>query len=289
MPFAVRTRADDGDKHTSDVNALIFANNKLYSGANDGKIKVWEEDLKLGGQVDAHTAVYSLAASNDTLYSCSNDGFIKAWLLDSLKEKGTIYKGEDEFWKLVYVDGTLYAGDSQGQIRFFQNDKIVNNLGVLEGVSGLGVQGNLLFSVKELDVVVTEFIPGHQGQFTTETTIMGRAPLIVEDGKFAFVSRSGRDLLVHNACKKSGFNLIAEVKDAHEKIINALVAVKDGSDLLLYTGGWDKTVKQWKLSGKNLSLVNQCNADFVVNVLAAGPKGEIYAGGSDGHILRIDV
>lgn len=40
MPFAVRTRADDADKHTSDVNSLIYYKDKLYSGGDDGKIKV---------------------------------------------------------------------------------------------------------------------------------------------------------------------------------------------------------------------------------------------------------
>lgn len=117
MPLQVRTRADDADKHANDVNALIYRNGKLYSGADDGKIKVWEEDLKFVAETQAHpSSVFSLAASNDTLYSCSNDGTVKAWELGTLKEKGTIIVGQDEFWKVKFVDGKLYVGDNQGGV-----------------------------------------------------------------------------------------------------------------------------------------------------------------------------
>lgn len=40
MPLHVSTRADDADKHSNDVNALVYVKGKLYSGADDGKIKV---------------------------------------------------------------------------------------------------------------------------------------------------------------------------------------------------------------------------------------------------------
>lgn len=40
MPLKIATQTSDLDKHEYDVNALVFCNNKLYSGADDGKIKV---------------------------------------------------------------------------------------------------------------------------------------------------------------------------------------------------------------------------------------------------------
>lgn len=72
-------------------------------------------------------------------------------------------------------------------------------------------------------------------------------------------------------------------------IINSLVGIKSGNESLLYSAGWDKMVKQWKIENGECKLVNSCNADMVVNVLTYGEKGEIYAGGSDGHVVRIDV
>lgn len=40
MSLHITTRVDDENKHTEDVNALVFAKGILYSGADDGKIKV---------------------------------------------------------------------------------------------------------------------------------------------------------------------------------------------------------------------------------------------------------
>lgn len=40
MTLRLLSKVDDRDKHDEDVNSLVFANGKLYSGANDGKIKV---------------------------------------------------------------------------------------------------------------------------------------------------------------------------------------------------------------------------------------------------------
>lgn len=78
---------------------------------------MWEEDLKFIDEVQAHTTpVYSLACSSDTLYSCSSDGTIVAWELGTLKEKGVVAKGKEEFWKVCFSNGRLYTGDSQGTV-----------------------------------------------------------------------------------------------------------------------------------------------------------------------------
>lgn len=80
------------------------------------------------------------------------------------------------------------------------------------------------------------------------------------------------------------------LQDAHELIINALIGVAtSSSNALLYTGGWDKLVKQWKFESERLQVVDKTSVDIVVNALANGEKGELYAGGSDGHIVRVDV
>lgn len=40
MPFRISSRVDDANKHENDVSALVYTKGKLYSGADDGKIKV---------------------------------------------------------------------------------------------------------------------------------------------------------------------------------------------------------------------------------------------------------
>lgn len=290
MPFAIRTRADDADKHASDVNALIYAKDKLYSGGDDGKIKIWEEDLRLVKQVAAHErSIFSLVASNDTLYSCSNDGTVKAWALDDLSAKGTIFTGEGEIWKLWFSDSALYIGDNEGNVRVYADGKIVSTVNLLEPVKDMMVIGNLIYTVKDLDLVISEVYPGDKGTFGTTKTIMGRAPVCVSGDKLCFCSRTGKDLLLHENSRDLQFKELSQVKDAHEMIINALCGVKSDGDSLFYSGGWDKTVKQWKVAGSGLQKVNSCCVDMCINVIAAGPKGEIYVAGSDGHIVRVDV
>lgn len=45
MPFDIRTRADDADKHSNDVTTLVYYKGKLYSGADDGMIKVSQRNV----------------------------------------------------------------------------------------------------------------------------------------------------------------------------------------------------------------------------------------------------
>lgn len=142
----------------------------------------------------------------------------------------------------------------------------------------------------------------------TKKTLVGRAPITLIGDKLVFTSRSGKDILVHENSAESHYKQVTELKvsilhffktvylklrlyvqDAHELIINALVGVSSGSGILLYSGGWDRLVKQWKLEGNSLTPVDKVTVDIVVNTLANGEKGEIYAGGSDGHIVRVDV
>lgn len=80
---------------------------------------MWEDDLRFIGEVQAHTTpVYSLTYNSDTLYSCSSDGTIRAWELITMKEKGILAKGKEEFWKICFSDGYLYSGDSQGTVSY---------------------------------------------------------------------------------------------------------------------------------------------------------------------------
>ncbi|KRT80061.1 WD40 domain-containing protein [Oryctes borbonicus] len=289
MAFHVRTRADAADKHISDVNALVYYKGKLYSGADDGKIIVWEEDLKKVTEVNAHpTTVYSLAADGDTLYSCSNDGTIKAWNLNDLAAKETIFQVEQgEIYKIYVKNRLLYSSDEQGVVRIHEGKTLKGTYNLLEPLKDILVDNNVLFTVRDLDVVVTALKEHNNFQLTK--TLEGRAPMCMAGNYLCFSSRGGKDILIHENSESSSYKLVTEYKDAHEMIINALVGVKSGNDTLLYSAGWDKIVKQWKIENGTCKPVNSCDADMVVNVLTYGEKGEVYAGGSDGHIVRIDV
>lgn len=58
MPLKVLTRADDSEKHEWDINCLLFHNGKLYSGADDGKIKVKTNVLHLKKRSKTNTSFH---------------------------------------------------------------------------------------------------------------------------------------------------------------------------------------------------------------------------------------
>lgn len=45
MPLTIKATAADDVKHSDDLECLLFYDGKLYSGANDGKVKV--RDIRL--------------------------------------------------------------------------------------------------------------------------------------------------------------------------------------------------------------------------------------------------
>lgn len=74
-------------------------------------------------------------------------------------------------------------------------------------------------------------------------------------------------------------------------IINALCEVKkNDNNTYLCSGGWDKIAKIWKINSDLSNTPNDsCQVSIVINALTAGSKNQIFAGGSDGHIIRIDM
>lgn len=60
---------------------------------------------------------------------------------------------------------------------------------------------------------------------------------------------------------------------------------------IIYSGGWDKIVKQWIFNEAEGKFVkdSECNVEVVVNVIINGSDNEqtLYVGGSDGHLLQL--
>lgn len=72
-------------------------------------------------------------------------------------------------------------------------------------------------------------------------------------------------------------------------IINAITGIKaEGCELLL-SGGWDRSLKLWKMNGSEITLTDKIPADIVIHSMIAGKDGVVYAGGSDGHVIRVDI
>ncbi|XP_060525856.1 uncharacterized protein LOC132701724 [Cylas formicarius] len=293
MTLTVACRATDQDKHRNDVNSLLFHKGKLYSGGDDGLVKVWSDDLVKQQEVQAHaSSVYSLAASEDSLYSCSNDGTVKQWDLNTLAPKGTLIdEKQKEFYKLVYAIGRLFVADNEGNVNVYKDNKYQGQVDVAENVKDLVVSGHFIFTVKDLDLIVAEIkLDGDSVQYGYKAEFMGRAPVtLIGDKLLAFVAREGKEILLHQNSEAAKFGQAARIAHGSELIINALAGAQWGNEEVLFSGGWDKLVRKWKIRNGSPSDEGSANVDIVVNSLATGSAGSVYAGGSDGHLVRVDV
>lgn len=79
------------------------------------------------------------------------------------------------------------------------------------------------------------------------------------------------------------------VQGAHEKLINALCGAKWDNKNVLFSGGWDKQLKEWLIDGNSTKSRGTCDTEIVINTITTGNKGEIYVGGGDGHIVRLQT
>ncbi|XP_018332202.1 myosin heavy chain kinase D-like [Agrilus planipennis] len=293
MTLSIKCRADDNDKHSSDVSCLLHHKSKLYSAADDGKIKVWSNDLKLLGTVEAHPcSVFSLTASEDTIYSCSNDGTIKSWTLD-LQEKGLVYKGETEIWKVLYVNGILYAGDDQGDVMLFKNDKFFCGINILEPVKDMIIVGNVIYAIRDIYLTMVEIHikEDGKGMYSIIKSVHGRGPINLTDGKLFFMNREGKGLVVIESSKEKQYKEVAQLDNAHDLIINTIFAERFNNVTKIYTGGWDKLIKEWTLSPNNkIEPGRSCSVDFSVSIITSTGDGKIlFAAGGDGHLVAIDI
>lgn len=64
-------------------------------------------------------------------------------------------------------------------------------------IKDLSVSGNYVFTVRDLDVIVTELKPGDKWVATTKKTVMGKSPVAVIGNEVVFASRTGKDILVY--------------------------------------------------------------------------------------------
>lgn len=55
---------------------------------------------------------------------------------------------------------------------------------------------------------------------TTKNTMVGRAPMTLAGGKLAFLSRSGKDILVHENSSDVQFKEVAELKVRKAILVN---------------------------------------------------------------------
>lgn len=215
MSMKMGAMASDADKHEYDVTSMVFLGGLLYTGSDDGKIKVWNRELRKVGEVTAHPcSVYSLATDGvKTLFSCSNDGTVKAWKATgtTLDDAGILFTSEREFWKLCWEGGIGYAADDLGNV--WRWGAASGHVETLEQIKDMGARGRLLLTVRDLDVnVLEQAADSKAGRVITCATLPGRAPLTLAGDIMAYSSRDGHTVNIAHATKEQRFQLITEIK-----------------------------------------------------------------------------
>uniref|UniRef100_A0A182U9J9 Zinc finger ZPR1-type domain-containing protein n=1 Tax=Anopheles melas TaxID=34690 RepID=A0A182U9J9_9DIPT len=267
MPATVQNVSGDSDKHSSDTTAVQFYNDHVFSSGGDGKVKVWTKDLRLVKELTPHEAyIYAMVIdSKGQLYTSSCDGTIKCLTSpltsDDCKE---LLKCKDEI-ECLFVDpkDNLYSGDDKGIITMWIDQRIKYKFNVVEQVRSMAIQKNIIYSIRDNDLTVTEIIEGSaSGRFMTKASIPGRCPVrlcggCTEDGVYqnvAILTRDGLGITMIRNSKQEQYPVTWTKENAHNMIINAMAA----KDEYLYTAGYGGIIKQWsELDAKQPKLTGE--------------------------------
>lgn len=159
--------------------------------------------------VNAHDAyIYCMAVNeHGKLYSSSCDGQVK-YMLPPYEDGDVqeLFRCDDAI-QSMYCDGAvLYTGDDKGVVTTWSNDRMLFKYSLVEEVKSLAGEQNLIYTVRDLDVVISLIVQGKSGKYSNKAVLPGKSPLTLlgpmVEGKrsfLAFPDRSGMGLqLVHN-------------------------------------------------------------------------------------------
>lgn len=180
------------------------------------RLKIWDESLRLLQSISVHDAyIYALAISaSGDLYSSSCDGVLKVTRppYDGQQPSRELMSSENAVQSMYWNDGILYTGDDIGVVSTWQNDQLLFMYNLVEEVKSMAAENAWIYTVRDLDVVVTQIVPSKSGKFANRMVLPGRAPLILLGSKIdnnkhqylAYADRTGKGLiLTENAINKT--------------------------------------------------------------------------------------
>ncbi|XP_055523637.1 uncharacterized protein LOC129717628 [Wyeomyia smithii] len=296
MARTVVKAAADADKHLSDITAIVYSQEHIFTSGGDGKVKMWTKDLSLKKEVAVHEAwIYAMVVDSlGRIYTSSCDGTIcclpDPLQSDDIKE---LLKCSDEIESL-FVDSkdNLWSGDDKGIVTMWVDHKIKFKFNLVEQVRSLAIQNNWIYSIRDNDLTITEVLEGSTtGRYITKASIPGKSPVALCgsscNGVFnnvSIITRDGLGITFIKNNSKENFSVLWTKEKAHDMIINCIL----GADELLYTAGYDGVVKQWTGLEKDPKLAAEVNiGSGCLNALSLGSdRTTVYVGGSDG-LLRV--
>lgn len=276
----------DENKQSGDVTCMRFHNGKLYTGAEGGKLIVYNPDLTIFQTLQAQfNTINALCFFNGDLITTGNDGIIKVWNVSDFTIKHSLEKHDNEVRVLKARDDKLFSADMNGKVKIWdKNYQLLFTLSVVEEVWSMDMARDIIYTARSNDVTCTQIgfkamsVPG-ETKFIILDTFEGRGPMCIADDKIVYTNREGTVLLVKE--NKSGHPHVNNMC-GHEKIINALIY----TDNLIYSAGYDGMVKIWDATTYK-PLASGTTVGNPVFSLGVGDAGEVYAGLGNGSIIKM--
>ncbi|KXJ72121.1 hypothetical protein RP20_CCG018807 [Aedes albopictus] len=182
MPGMLEKSAAEADKHLSDITAIVCFQDHVFTSGGDGKVKIWTKELTLSKEIAVHDGwIYAMAAdSRGRIYTSSSDGTIRCLPnpLQSDEVKELLKCGDDIESLFVDTKDNLYSGDDKGIVTMWVDHRMKFKFNLVEEVRSLVIQNNIIYSIRENDLTVTEVLEGSaNGRYMTKASIPGRCPV----------------------------------------------------------------------------------------------------------------
>lgn len=207
--------------------------------------KVWDKDLKFKREIPIHKdyAVIALVLNEQKqIYSSGRDGTLRflhrPWSHDH--NDIILQSVTEDVTALAICDDTLYSGDDKGIVSKWYHTQVASQYNVLEEVKSMAVEGIIsfkwrmifvcssflinifstfhligfrLYTVRELDVVITDINPRMKSN-TTNGTFSGHYPLLLVGPEY---SEKHKKFIV--AATRDGKGIVVADNNAPYKII----------------------------------------------------------------------
>lgn len=167
---------------------------------------MWTHDLEYVRDIEGHSeCILSLAQNKKgVLYSTSRDGSLRYWPrpLKTNNHERLQQVVVDDLTAVYCDEDVLFSGDDKGTVTKWYNHKPGCQYNIIEEVKSLIVENHMLYTARDVDVVITDITPGMES-YVTKATIPGRAPLALSgpsvDGHKKYLictTRSGKGITV---------------------------------------------------------------------------------------------
>ncbi|XP_042894161.1 F-box/WD repeat-containing protein 7-like isoform X2 [Penaeus japonicus] len=275
--------ASDDQKHAEDIEVVSAHGGKLYSGDDEGKVKIWDHDLNLLHEFKAHNyAVTDILVVGNNIFTACADCTFNIWDANTFEFLRAI-KGHEESVRKIKTDGkNIFAGDDKGEVRVYSLDGDFEKMyAMVEEVWGLHAEGNRFYTIRDRGLTITE-AKNESNKFTVlSSTSEGRAPLYVTSDTLAYMDRAGMVVLIHD--NNPGSHKLKGQLKGHDRIVTALSGVEN----FMVSAGWDNKVKLWDVN--TFQELGSCDIPGCANGLAVTDDKLVFAGGIGGFVCKLKI